>query len=95
MAIVVEQEKKNVNWITVLSVVIFLAIIFAGGYYLFFKKPELIDVVAPVELERIQAISNVTFNPRDVLDSPTFQALRDFSGSLPAPRTGKANPFSE
>ncbi len=95
MAIVVEEEKKSTNWITVLSVGAFLVIVFFGGYYLFFKQPELIDIVAPVELERIRAISEVNFNPRDVLDSPTFKTLRDFSGMLSTPRTGKANPFSE
>ena len=94
MAIVVEQEKKKANWITILSVTVFLAVIFFGGYYLFFKQPELIDVVAPAELERLRVISSVRFDPREVVDSPTFQGLRDFAGAVPAPRTGKANPFS-
>ncbi len=94
MAIVVEQEKKKANWITILSVVVFLAVVFFGGYYLFFKQPELIDVVAPAELERLRAISSVRFNPREVVDSPIFQGLRDFAGTAPSPRTGKANPFA-
>jgi hypothetical protein len=95
MAIVIEQEKKKVNWITILSLAVFLFAIFFGGYYLFFKQPELIDVVAPAELERLRAISEVRFDPRDVVDSPSFQALRDFSGTLPALRPGKANPFAD
>ncbi|MDP3975145.1 MAG: hypothetical protein Q8P88_02585 [Candidatus Jorgensenbacteria bacterium] len=94
MAIMVEEEKKKVNWITALSVAVFLAVIFFGGYYLFFKQPELIDVVAPAGLERLRVISEVRFNPRDVVDSPAFQGLDNFAGTLPAPRTGKANPFA-
>ena len=94
MAIVVEQEKKKANWITILSVAVFLGVVFFGGYYLFFKQPELIDVVVPAELERLRVISSVRFDPREVVDSPAFQGLRDFAGTVPAPRTGKANPFS-
>jgi hypothetical protein len=94
MAIVVEQETKKVNWMTVISVVVFLAVMFFGAYYLFFKQPELIDVVAPAELERLSALSSVRFDPRDVVDSPVFQGLRDFSGTVTPPRTGKANPFA-
>lgn len=94
MAIIVEEEKKKVNWITILSVGIFLAVVFFGAYYLFFKKPELIDVVVPAELERLSAISSVRFDPREVVDSPAFQGLRDFSGTVSAPPTGKANPFA-
>lgn len=94
MAIVVEQEKKKVNWITALSVTVFLVVVFFGGYYLFFKQPELIDIVVPAEFERLRVISEVRFSPREVVDSPVFQGLRDFAGTLPTPRTGKANPFS-
>lgn len=94
MAIVVEEEKKKGNWITALSVAAFLAVIFFGGYYLFFKQPELIDVVAPADLERLRVISEVRFNPRDVVDSPSFQALRNFIGTSTTPRAGKANPFA-
>lgn len=94
MAIIVEQEKKKVNWITALSVAVFLVVVFFGGYYLFFKQPELIDVVAPAELERLRVISSVRFDPREVVDSPIFQGLRDFAGTVTAPQTGKANPFS-
>lgn len=94
MAIVVEQEKKNANWMTILSVGVFLVVVFFGGYYLFFKQPELIDVVAPAELERLRIISEVRFDPREVVDDPLFRSLRDFAGALTAPRTGKANPFA-
>ncbi|MFH0806241.1 MAG: hypothetical protein V1885_00745 [Candidatus Brennerbacteria bacterium] len=94
MAIVVEEEKKKANWMTIISVVVFLAVVFFGAYYLFFKQPELIDLVAPAELERLSAISSVKFNPREVVDAPTFKALRDFSGTSTIPRTGKANPFA-
>lgn len=92
MAIVVEEEKKT-NWVTIITVVTVLAIVFIGGYYLFFKNPELIEVVAPDRLQQLNELSQAKFDPNAVVDSPVFKALRDYTSPLVLPQAGRANPF--
>jgi len=93
MAILVQEEKKGTNWVTVLSTIIIIGAIFAGAYFLFFKKPELIEVVAPGSLQNVSSISKLTFNPQEVLQSPAFKLLRRY-GTAPTPPTpGRSNPF--
>jgi flagellar basal body-associated protein FliL len=92
MAIVVEEEKKT-NWVTIITVVVVLAIVFVGGYYLFFKNPELIEVVAPDRLQQLNQLSQAKFDPSAVVDSPAFKALRDYTSPLVLPSAGRADPF--
>ena len=42
MAITVEEDKKPVNWIAVVTTIIVVGVIFLGSYFIFFKKPEII-----------------------------------------------------
>lgn len=93
MAIIVEEEKKGTSWITILSIVVVLLIVFLGGYYLFFKKPELIEVVVPEPLQVLGRLSQAKFEPQEVVDSPTFKALRDYATPLTLPAAGRADPF--
>ena len=93
MAIVIEESKKPVNWIAILGVVIFIAVLFAGVYFLFFLKPKLIEVVAPQSLQNLGRISKLSFNPDVVAKSPVFNSLQNY-GSIPTiPPTGRNNPF--
>jgi len=92
MAIVVE-EKKSVNWIAILTIIIVVAVIFSAAYFLFFKKPELIEVVAPGGLEGVSQISKISFDPESVISAPTFKLLRQY-GTTPNPSNpGRENPF--
>ncbi len=93
MAIIVEEEKRKTNWTVVGTVAVVLAIVFVGGYYLFFKNPELIEMAAPDNLQRLNELSQAKFEPNAVVDSPAFKALRDFTSSLTLPPAGRANPF--
>lgn len=92
MSIVVEEEKKA-SWATAIMVIVMLLIVFVGGYYLFFKNPELIEVVAPDKLKRLSALSEAKFDPNAVIDSSAFKALRDFTSPLVLPQAGRAEPF--
>lgn len=93
MAIIIEEEKKKTNWTAVATVAVVLVTIFVGGYYLFFKNPELIEVVAPDNLQRLNELSQAKFEPNAVVNSPVFKALRDFTTPLTLPPAGRANPF--
>jgi flagellar basal body-associated protein FliL len=93
MAIVLEEEKKETNWVAVLIVIVIVAVLFAGVYFLFFKKPELIEVVAPKSLEDINKISQVSFNPQTVIEAPVFKLLRQYGTAVTPPTPGRPNPF--
>ncbi|KKS43952.1 hypothetical protein A2116_00695 [Candidatus Jorgensenbacteria bacterium GWA1_49_17] len=93
MAIVVEEEKKSVNWIAILTTLIIVVVIFAGAYFLFFKKPELIEIVAPSDLQGVSQISGISFNPESVLNAPTFKLLRQYGTEPEPPAPGRNNPF--
>lgn len=102
MAILVEEEKKPVNWITILTLAVVIVGLFGGGYYLFFKQPEKIEVVLPGTFKEISTISSSTknFDPTSVLDpasqereAKVFALLQNFASALVLPATGKNNPF--
>jgi flagellar basal body-associated protein FliL len=93
MAIVVEEEKKPVNWVAILTTIIIIVVVFIGAYFLFFKKPELIEVVAPGNLQGVSQISRVSFDPESVLGAPTFKLLRQYGTAPDPPNPGRNNPF--
>jgi len=95
MAIVIEEEKKRTNWTGIVFTVVFIAIIFIGGYYLFFTKPELLtDIGAPTRLQELNQLTKlVKFDPKTVIEAPNFKLLRDYSSVLTLPPAGRDNPF--
>src|SRR3989344_4612493 len=93
MAILVQEEEKGTNWVTILSTIVIIVVVFAGAYYFFFKKPELIEVVAPGSLQNVSSISRISFDPQGVLNSPTFKLLRQYGSAPVVPSPGRSNPF--
>lgn len=93
MAILVE-EKKSVNIIGILTVLVIIVVIFVGGYYLFFKRPDAIEIILPSGLENINELSQIQFNPGDVVESTSFKLLRDYTTPLTTPVAGRENPFA-
>ncbi|MEK7512598.1 MAG: hypothetical protein AAB601_00165 [Patescibacteria group bacterium] len=94
MAIILEEEKKPINWVSIVGIGVVVLVVFFGSYYLFFKKPQLIDVVAPIDLSNINALAQVqVFDPQAIVNSSNFKALKDFTTPLVLPPTGRSNPF--
>lgn len=93
MAIIIEEEKKSFNWVAVLSTLIIVAVVFVGSYFLFFTKPELIEVVIPGELQNLSKISSISFDVESVIASQTFKLLRKSSDDVTPGAPGKNNPF--
>lgn len=93
MAIQIEQQQKSVSWVKIASAVIIVAVLFAGAYFLFFKKPELIEVVVPGQFEDLTQLSEIELNANELLESPQFQMLRQYSLDSSPPSPGKSNPF--
>ncbi len=77
----------------VLIAAVIVGALFAGVYFFLFKRPELIDVVLPNDLQNLSSISNIPFQPERVFNSEKYKALREYGGQIIVPQAGKANPF--
>lgn len=93
MAITFEEEKKNVNIGSILFIAALAIILFGGGYYIFFKSPDIISVDSPERIREINQISRLEVEPESILQSPVFQSFRDYRTPLTIPQTGRSNPF--
>lgn len=94
MAILVEEEKKPVNWVGILTALVIVFILFAGGYYVFFKDPGVIEgITAPKELQNITQLSKTNIDPSKIIQSAEFKNLRDLADPLVPPTAGRSNPF--
>lgn len=95
MAIIIEEEKRQNNWVGIAVGAVVVVVLFVGAYFLFFKRPQLIEVVTPKQLQEINKISAVSFDPDAVVSSPVFKALRQYGNPVASPQTaGRANPFA-
>ncbi len=93
MAITIEQEKQQKNWVGITVALIVVVSLFIAAYYLFFKRPELVEVATSGQFKQLQGVSQITFNPETLFNSPQFKALRQFGGNITTPTPGRANPF--
>ncbi len=93
MAIIIEQDKKPVNWFNIIVVAVVVAIIFAIVYFILFNKPELIDVVVPGNLSNINQLSQVQVDPTPVVNTLNKYFTNNYGSSLNVPTPGRPNPF--
>ncbi len=93
MAIQIEHERQKVNVVGILIGIVIAVSLFAGVYFFLFKRPEIIDVVLPNDLQNLSKISDIPFQPERVFSSEKYKALREYGGGVVEPQTGKANPF--
>jgi hypothetical protein len=93
MAILLEQQKKKLDWFSlgVTSFIVF-AIIF-GIYFLFFAPTPGIEIVIPTSLKSADQISAIRVDPSTVLNSREFRSLRSYTGLPSVGQVGRDNPF--
>lgn len=87
------EEKRGVSVFGFLIVLVIAGTLFAGVYFLFFERPDLVQVVLPRGLEDVEDISTVELQPEAIFASEKFQALRRYSQDIVLPQPGKRNPF--
>lgn len=93
MSILIEEEKKPINWLALLIVIFAVAVLGFGTYYLFFAPAPAIEIILPATLQSANQITNIAGDSATVLTSDAFKALKP-SGSGPSiGQTGRANPF--
>ena len=96
MAIIVEENKKGLNYYAVFGWIVFIGILAAASYYIFFAAPHLIAIPSTGSLSTIAPIATVNLDPQTVVNSAEFQAL---TSTIPAPNplspasVGRPNPF--
>ncbi|MBI5079651.1 hypothetical protein HZB06_03250 [Candidatus Wolfebacteria bacterium] len=95
MAIVIEEEKRKINWFAAFIIVLVLGVILVSVYYLFFSGAPLIEKIVPLqpELQSLDQLSNVKFDTALITDSGVFQVLRKYINPIEIGPTGKDNPF--
>lgn len=93
MAIIVEEEKSRVGIMAVFMWFVVLIIVAVGVYYIFFVKPQIVDVAVPSNFENINPIAEININPEDVINSSGFQSLKQYVTPPVPGNAGRANPF--
>lgn len=94
MAIVIQEEKRKINWFALGVVVLIAAIIFGAIYYLFFIKPSLIEKAVSPQLQSVKDLSEIKLDTDAIFNNPKFQILKQYVNPVEIGQAGKSNPFS-
>jgi len=96
MAIIVEEGEKKTNLLGIIGWLVFLGIVAAAVYYVFFAQPELVVIPSSGNLGTIAPIAQTGIQPDSVIQSTAFEALTS-TVPLPTPQgpvsVGRPNPF--
>lgn len=93
MAILIEEEKKQINWFVLLGVFIVVIILGVTIYYLLFINPSSIDVIIPHTLKSLEQVEQIEFNPAEILDNPVLKNLSPKTDPITAEPAFNSNPF--
>ncbi len=94
MAIILEEKKDSAgNFVSILIWVVILAVIAFGGYYLFFKNPDLVPVSPPPGFAETQAVASLTLDPQAVIRSLESRGFKTQVTVPKAATNGRLNPF--
>ncbi len=93
MAILMQQQKQKTNWFAVLVFLFLIAVIFGGGYFLFFSPTPGIDIIIPTPLVSAEKISKVTIDSAQIINNPVLKNLRHYGTTPSAGNVGRQNPF--
>lgn len=96
MAILIEEENNRASIVKVFLWLLILIIIAVAGYYIFFAKPQLVEIVVPQNLQSksIDSLAGINFNPQGVLNGEEFQSLKQYITPPKPGNAGKSNPFA-
>ncbi len=94
MAIIIEEEKNKMGAVRFLMWFLILVIIGVAGYYIFFAKPQLIEIATPSNFKGIDPLAGINLNPEEVLNSQDFQSLKKYVTPPQPGNAGKSNPFA-
>lgn len=90
---IIEEKGNNNALIDFLVWIAILIIIGSGIYYIFFKKPELIQFTASSSFKDVQQLSKINISSDQLINSPQFQALKQHITAVEPKDIGRTNPF--
>lgn len=95
MAIVLEGEKKNIDWGFILGILFIIGIIGSAIVYLFFVSPETVQTLTTPDQKKLTEFSKTKFNPGEILNSDSFQNLKTAAPAITSAEgdVGKTNLF--
>jgi hypothetical protein len=94
MAIVVEEENRSTGNLSMLVTwgVVFVVLIVAV-YYIFFKRPDLVNINPSADFQSAEQLSQVTLNPDAIVNSTRFKSLQTYAAQVSPSSGGRSNPF--
>jgi hypothetical protein len=94
MAIVVEEENSKAGGLGGLIIwgVVFVVLAVAI-YYVFFKRPDLVEVNTPANFEGTVQLSKVHLDPSKVVNDPLFSSFQTYAEPLHPTPSARPNPF--
>jgi|GEM_PF-1350538 len=96
MAILIEQQKKPVNWTVVVGVFVFVFILFISSYYLFFKQPQVIEeLITSSQQKEIESLSQVKPEYVMIVDQLNKFYKKSETTQIIQPQLGRQNPFQQ
>lgn len=75
MAIIVEEGKKKTNILGFAAWLVFLVIVAAAVYYIFFAQPQIVALPTTGTLNTIAPIADLSLDPQAVVGGAAFQTL--------------------
>jgi len=95
MAIIIEEQRRKINWFALALILLLVAIIGAAIYYLFFAPIPLVERVAPPRLKSLQELSSIKLQPETIINDSRFQILKQYVNPIEIQTNsiGKTNPF--
>lgn len=93
MAIVIEEEKKQINWFALAMFTAIVVILGAAIYYLFFINPAFIEVVLTDSLKTLKEITKIEFNISEIANSPVLKNLKPYVDQVIPEPAYNPNPF--
>ena len=93
MAIVVEEEQNKGSIMGVLMWSIIVIAVLLAVYYIFFKKPEIVERATPARFANIEQLLKERIEPDEVLGNPRFKSLQPYIAPLAPQGGGRDNPF--
>jgi len=94
MALIIEQNKRSINWFGILVFIFLLGVILFGGYFLFFGPTPVIEIIAPVELGTADKIARIKLDAGKIIESPILKSFKQYGADVGVGNLGRSNPFS-